>query len=210
MRGWAVVLGWVAMAAGLAQAAEEPGFVSLWDGKTFEGWRASENTESWQIIDGALVCKGPRSHLYYVGEVANHDFKNFHFKVEVMTESKSNSGIYFHTKWQEKDWPKVGYEAQVNNAGGDPQKTGSLYGVEKVAESAAKDGEWYTQEVIVKGNHVTIKVAGKTVVDYEQPENPEREPAWVGRRLSSGTFAFQAHDPQSVVHFKNPRVKVLD
>jgi len=30
-----------------------------------------------------------------------------------------------------------------------------------------------------------------------------------GRRLSSGTFALQGHDPESTVYFRNIRVKPL-
>src|SRR5688572_14308332 len=102
------------LAALLARAEDEPGFKSLMDGKTFTGWKmAEENTNTWTIQDGAFVAKGNRCHLFYVGD--DQPFKNFHLKVEVMTEPNSNGGIYFHTKYQAKDWPKAGFECQVNN-----------------------------------------------------------------------------------------------
>jgi hypothetical protein len=72
----------------------------------------------------------------------------------------------------------------------------------------AKDNQWFTEHIIVRGNHITIKVDGKTVVDYTEPENVIRED-WPGRKLSSGTFALQGHDPNSVVYFKNIMVKPL-
>ena len=40
-----------------------------------------------------------------------------------MTFPKANSGIYIHTRYQDKDWPKRGYEAQVNNSHSDPKRT---------------------------------------------------------------------------------------
>ncbi len=188
-------------------AAEEEGFTSIWDGKSFTNWKASENTDSWQIEDGKLVCKGPRSHLFYTGEMA--PFKNFHFKVDVMTTKGSNSGIYFHTKYQETGWPSAGYEAQVNNTHRDPKRTASLYAVENVMKAPAKDGEWFTEEIIVKGRNIKILVDGKVLVDFTEEE--DRKPGkQFARKLDSGTFAFQAHDPQSVVYFKNVRVKKLD
>ena len=90
-------------------------WISLFDGETLDGWKASENKTSWQIIDGALVAKGPRSHLFYNGDVLNHDFKNFELSVDVKTEGNANAGIYFHTAYQEEGWPDKGFEFQVIN-----------------------------------------------------------------------------------------------
>jgi Domain of Unknown Function (DUF1080). len=79
--------------------AEERGFTSLFNGKNLEGWKASENVDSWSVKDGMLVCAGPRSHLFYE---TKKPFKNFELKVDVMTTPGSNAGIYFHTKFQMK------------------------------------------------------------------------------------------------------------
>jgi len=186
----------------------ESGFVTIFDGKTFAGWKPSvENSNTWKIEDGAFVTRGERSHLYYVGD--GKPFKNFDLKVDVMTETNSNGGIYFHTKYQESDWPRAGFETQVNNTHSDWKKTGSLYDVVNVKESAAKDYQWWTQEVIVRGNQVTVKVDGKTVMEYTEPEG-QKPGAVFTRKLAEGTFALQAHDPGSVVRYKNIRVKRLD
>jgi Domain of Unknown Function (DUF1080) len=82
--------------AGRAALAQDEGWVEMFDGKSLKGWKANENTDSWQVKDGLLVCHGPRSHLFYVAD--DKPFKNFHFKAEVKTTKGSNSGIYFHTK----------------------------------------------------------------------------------------------------------------
>ncbi|HLP75836.1 MAG TPA: DUF1080 domain-containing protein, partial [Candidatus Paceibacterota bacterium] len=109
-----------------AHARAEDGFVSLFDGKTFAGWKtATENTNTWRIEDGALVTRGNRCHLFYVGD--GKPFKDFELKVDVMTEPHSNGGIYFHTKYQETGWPINGFESQVNVSHSDWKKTGSLY-----------------------------------------------------------------------------------
>ena len=101
----------------------------------------------------------------------NHNFKNFHFKADVMTTPGSNSGLYIHTKFQESGWPAAGYEVQVNQTHGDPKKSSGLYGVRDVMEAPAKDNEWYTQEIIVQGKHIITKVNGKTLVDYVEPDD---------------------------------------
>lgn len=189
-------------------AGNEKEFTSLFDGESLEGWNPNENPESWSVEDGKIVCAGERSHLFYVGELA--PFKNFHFKADVMTTPGSNAGIYFHTRFQESGWPKDGYECQVNISHQDPKKTSSLYSVEDVANPPAKDNEWYTQEIIVKDRRILLKVNGETLVDYTEPEGKQSESEDFERRLGEGTFALQAHDPESKVYFKNLRVKKLD
>ena len=181
-------------------------WTQLFDGKSTDGWKINENKESWSIKDGALVCKGNRSHIFYMGKEA--PFKNFHFKCKVMTKPGANAGIYFHTKYQDSGWPKGGYEAQVNNSQSDPKRTGSLYAVVDVLEAPAKDNVWFTEEVIVKGRNIKIIVDGKTVVDFTEEEDRKAGKDFE-RKLSSGTFAFQAHDPGSEVHFKDVMVKKL-
>ena len=197
---------------GVAFAADskEEGFVQLFDGKSFDGWKINEKKESWKIVDGAIVANGPRSHLFYVGD--DKPFVNFELRVDVKTETEANGGIYFHSKFQEEGWPKYGFEAQVNNSPvgkKDPKKTGSLYAVKDVLELHVKDGEWYTETVIVKGKNVVIKINDKVVTDYTEPDDKKAGEDFT-RKLDKGTFALQAHDPGSTVHFKNIRVKRLD
>jgi len=191
-------------------ANSKQGWISLFDGHSLDGWTASEHKDSCRVEDGAIkVGGGDRSHLFYSGPVQNHDFKNFELKAQVKTEPGSNSGIFFHTEYQETDWPKKGYEAQVNNTHEDWRRTGSLYDVEDVRESPVKDGEWFDYDIRVQGKHIVLKVNGKTTVDYTEPDNVARSAERSGRVLSSGTFALQAHDPGSTVYFRDIRVKPL-
>lgn len=187
--------------------ADEADFVSLFNGTDWDGWKPNENVESWSIEDGAIVCQGERSHLFYVGELA--PFKDFHFVAEVKTTPGSNAGIYFHTEYQEKDWPKKGFECQVNISQGDPKKTSSLYGVVNVANPPAADNEWYTQEIIVRGKNIVLKVNGTEMVNYTEGKDPKPADPNFERLIREGTFALQAHDPNSRVYFRNLRVKKL-
>lgn len=184
---------------------DSDGWISLFDGESLKGWKVSENPDSFSVEDGVIVVNGPRAHLFYQGPIQNHQFKNFHFKADVKTTPGSNSGLYFHTQYQEEGWPEIGYEVQVNQTHGDPKKTSGLYGVKDVFEAPVKDGEWYTQEIIVKGKHIITKVNGKTLVDFTEPDDVTG-----GRKISQGTFAVQAHDPKSKVFVKNIKVKPLD
>ena len=194
----------------VTQSAEEEGWISLFDGETLDGWQASENPASFTVEDGRIVAHGPRAHLFYVGDVEDHTFKNFAFKADVMTMPGANSGLYFHTAYQEEGWPAKGYEAQVNNSyDSDPRRTGSLYGVDDVTEAPASDNEWFTEHIIVQGKNITIKVNDKTLVEYTEPDDLAREEGIAGRFLDSGTFAIQDHDPDSRVYYRNIMVKPL-
>lgn len=184
-------------------------WISLFDGKTLNGWQVGENAATFAVQNGTIVAHGPTAHLFYVGKVNAHNFKNFEFKADVMTTPGSNSGIYFHTDYQEKSWPAKGYEVQVNNSHTDWRRTGSLYAIEDVKEVYVKDNEWYTESVSVQGKRVIIKINDKTVVDYTEPENVQRTAGEKGRVISNGTFALQGHDPKSIVYFKNIMVKAL-
>ncbi|MCW3114678.1 MAG: hypothetical protein JWR18_3074 [Segetibacter sp.] len=184
-------------------------WISLFDGKSLNGWKVGANPESFKVEDGAIVVNGNVAHLFYDGPVMNHNFKNFEFKTKVMTFPGSNSGIYFHTGFQEKGFPSKGYEVQVNNSHTDWRRTGSLYAIEDVKEVYVKDNEWYTESITVQGKRVTIKINDKTVVDYTEPENLERSGGNKDRIISNGTFALQGHDPKSKVLFKDIMVKPL-
>ena len=188
---------------------EEEGWISLFDGESFAGWKVNENEATFSIKDGAIVANGERSHLFYDGAVADHNFKNFEFKAQVMTMPNSNGGIYFHTAFQDEGWPSKGYEVQVNNTHTDWRKTGGLYAIDDVKEPPTKDNEWFTQHIIVKGKNIEVRLNGETVVNYTEPDNPERPDGMADRLIDSGTFALQGHDPGSTVHFKDIQVKIL-
>jgi len=187
------------------------GWYSLFNGNDLTGWRTSEDhPDTFRVVDGEIVAHGPVCHLFYDGPVRRANFKNFEWKCEILTRPHSNSGMYFHTKYQANGFPHTGIECQINNTHPDPRKTGSLYRLKDIMnDSPAKDDEWFTQTVIVKGNHIVVKINDKVVNDYTQPENLKREEGWEENVLGSGTFALQGHDPGSEVHFRKIMVKPL-
>ncbi|MEO6316468.1 MAG: DUF1080 domain-containing protein [Chitinophagaceae bacterium] len=181
-------------------------WIALFDGKSLKGWKVGDNAATFTADSGMIIVHGSTAHLFYDGDVRQHNFKNFEFKADVKTMPGANSGIYIHSAFQQGGWPSKGYEIQVNNSHTDWRRTGSLYGIEDVKEVYVKDNEWFTEYIKVQGKRITIKINDKTVVDYTEPEAPARAD---GRMLSGGTFALQGHDPQSIVYYKNILVKPL-
>jgi len=193
-------------------------WIELFNGKDLTGWKANESPESFTVRDGNIVANGKRSHLIYLGEDGKADFKNFEFSIDVMTYHLTNSGVYFHTAYQEEGWLTKGYEMQINSThhgAGDykeVKKGGSLYSVRNVYKAFAKDSVWYTMNLRVVGKHIQVRIDGKLIVDYVEPVKPSRyrEVAKDQDLLSHGTFALQGHDFESTAFFKNIRVKKLD
>jgi len=204
-----------AMTALGLSAAEEP-WVELFDGRSLKGWRASENASSWKVVDGTLSADGPRSHLFYTGPVRGARFRNFELEVEVLTRPLCNSGIYFHTAWQETGFPRKGFEVQIANsyigegAYRERKKGGSLYGLRNIYKQFAADDRWYKINVLVRGKNVQIRQDGLLLVDYVEPNPPViPDGPETGRFLDQGTFALQCHNDGSKARFRSVRVRPL-
>jgi Domain of Unknown Function (DUF1080) len=191
----------LAGAVSAEETALEPGFVSLFDGKTLDGWKCNNKPEEFTIEDGAIKANGSCTHLFYAGKVSDAKFKNYELKLDVMTRKSSNGGVFIGTTYQQEGWPS-GFEIQVNNTQSDPQKSGGLYNVIKNPD-AFEDDKWMKFEITVKDGDVKVKINGKKIADYKHDPSTTKLPA------DGGTFAFQAHDPGSTTLYKNIRVKVL-
>lgn len=176
------------LAAVACQAAEKPGkWVKMFDGKTLNGWKAGERPESWSVKNGAIVGDGDVSHLFWMKEQC----ENCEFKAKVKINHAGNSGMYFRAEFG-PGWPK-GYEAQVNNSHGDWRRTGSLYAIKDIKEQLIPDDTWWEQHIIADGNHITIMVNGKPVVDYVDEKNA----------FTKGHLALQQHNKGAIVEFKD-------
>ena len=190
MKKLLILVSCVALTLALPLAAEY-GWITMFDGQTLDGWRANEKPENWTVEDGTITGRGGRSHLFWMKEECG----DCEFMVEVKISDHGNSGMYFRAAFGE-GWPD-GYEAQVNSTHKDPKRTGSLYNFENVMEQLVPPDTWFTQHIIAKGNHIIIKVNGKTAVDYVDEKNT----------YMKGQLALQQHDPGSVVHYRNLKMR---
>lgn len=195
-----------------AGEAREPkpdadGWYALFDGRSLDGWKAAEHPQGFRVEDGHIAAGGtPLAHLYYVGPVRNARFEDFELQAEVRTRPKGNSGIDFHTEFQDKGFPGRGFEFQINNTGSDKAfRTGGIYPARPFGRIVAKDDEWFECHLLVRGDKVVLKVDGETTLETTLPRE-----AKTGRTLGRGTLAIQSHDPGSMVHFRSIRVKPLD
>jgi len=197
--GLGILVGGLALAASPVISADDKkdddkDWVQLFNGKDLEGWMTHPDDKAkWEVKEGVLVGTGEAGHLFS----KRGDYENFVYRVEAKINDHGNSGQYFRTKYG-PSFPK-GYEAQINSTHSDPVRTGSLYNFVAVRDMLVKPDEWFTQEVTAVGNHIVIKVNGKTTVDFVDKKNT----------YTKGHFALQQHDPGTVVMFRKIEVKEL-
>ena len=195
-----------AIAALFAQFALAGEWVQMFDGKTLNGWKVNTETPStFSVEDGTIKVHGPRAHLFY-GKDGKAQFKNFEFECEVKTAKSANAGIFIHTAYQEKGWPSVGYECQVNATQKDWRKTGSIYSFKDVKTPGHVDDTWFTYNIKVEGKKITVTIDGKVTNEYTEPADHKEKT----KRLSTGTIALQGHDPGSLIYFRKLRIRKLD
>jgi hypothetical protein len=176
----------------------------LFNGKDLSGWKTHPDDKAkWEVVDGMIIGTGPAGHLFS----ERGDYENFHFRIEAKINDEGNSGQYFRATYA-KAFPP-GYEAQINSTHGDPIRSGSLYPDRRdgyseeekkmmiIRDQLVRPDEWFTQEIIADGNHIVIKLNGKTTVDFVD----ER------KRHAKGHFAFQQHNEGSVVTIRKAEVR---
>ena len=205
-----------APAAARAWAEGSSDWFPLFDGKSLNGWKPSEHEGTFKVVDGQIVAHGERSHLFYTGPIHGADFRNFELTAEIKTMPGANSGVYFHTAFQESGFPAAGFEVQVEN--NEPvsktgyverKKTGSLYGIRNVYKTFVQNGEWFRMSILVRGKQVQTRINDMLVVDFVEADPPFQADPKFQRVLNHGTFALQGHDPGSTTYFRNIRVRPL-
>jgi hypothetical protein len=205
---------WMTIAAGLTAA--EPGFISLFDGKSLNGWTLLEKGSSGRgyIVDnGLLVCpKDGGGNL-----LTEREFANFIFRFEFRMEPGGNNGIgirapvagdiaYTGMEIQILDHDHERYRGRLKPT----QYHGSIYDVFPAKTGALKPaGEWNEEEIVANGRRVQVKVNGSTIVDadLDSVKDPEVLKKHPGLARASGRIGFLGHG--SLVEFRNIRIKEL-
>ena len=197
--GLAAVVLQVSGAIGVSMGDEN--WVSLFDGKTLEGWeRVGSEKSVWEVRDGALQGSGDASMLV----CTKGPYRNFRYRAEIMINDKGQQRLYFRTT--RKPGFTDGYEAQIDSTHTDPIRTGSLYGMNHVYKRLVEPGTWFTYDIEVRddvwrGRDVTrirVTVDGNELYEYLDFD----------QTFKSGHFAFQQHDPGSRVSIR--KVEVLE
>ncbi len=195
-----------APAAELSKEEADAGFVSLFDGKTLDGWQGS--VKGYAVENGAMICK-PGGNLYTKNEYADFVFR-FEFKIP----PGGNNGVGIRTPMG-VNAAYGGMEIQILDdrheryKGIQPyQAHGSIYGVVPAKRDHLKPaGQWNSEEISCKGPLVKITLNGTVIVDadlskIDQTIDHRKHP---GLHNEKGYIGFLGHG--APVEFRNIRIK---
>ncbi|MEC9002016.1 MAG: DUF1080 domain-containing protein [Planctomycetota bacterium] len=227
-----ITLTLIATCSPAAEPKLSPGFVSMFNGKTLQGWSVmpAKAKLAWTAENGMIVGDGDKGRSYLVFD--NHEIADFEMKLSYRFPGKGNSGINLRAI-PDKTGKRLfqGYHVDFGHVGIGKQVLGAwdfhtpgrrehacFRGdrlvidkddkptVTKIAGAVTLDdihkGGWNDVHVSVKGNRFAFSINGKPSSEFI--EHLPRE-----RRLEKGMIQLQLHDPGMIVHFKNLQIKIL-
>lgn len=197
----------------VSQAADENGWISLFNGTDLAGWTHQNGGEpkGWDVEDGAIHRAEGGGNLH-----TRETFLNFELEFEWKVAKGVNSGL----KYRFHDG--VGPEYQVLDDANATQETkplgqaAALYVIKEATGKKLKPaGEWNQARIVARGNHLEHWLNGVKVVEIEIGTEE-----WKTRKAASkfkgregfGTFEGPIHlqDHGGEAWFRNLRIRRLD
>jgi hypothetical protein len=191
-------------AAGLLPGRSEEGFVSLFDGKTLDGWRIMGEPEGFQVVDGVIRSESGRRGLWLCSE---RRYADFILRLEWRVAREGNSGVFIRCGREGYPWV-TGSEVQITHEKRDDLHcTGALYGRVAVdPRPVTRPGVWHTFEIQCRGPRIRVFTDGLPVVDVDQ-----RQVERLRNRARKGYIGLQdSHNPQGWIEYRRIRIKTLD
>jgi hypothetical protein len=185
------------------QASSQTGWITLFDGKSLDGF-TKVGDANWRIEDGMIVADKGNGFL-----VTKTDYKDYEIKAEFWVDTDSNSGIFIRCTDAEKIGAETCYEVNVWDTRPDPSYgTGAIVNVAKVNPMPHAGGKWNTFEITAKGSSFTVVLNGEKTVDNAQDA-----------KLANGKVALQhgvsvkdangVPNDKGVVKFRKVEIKPL-
>jgi len=152
----------------LAQGAE----VSLFDGKSLDGWDQL-GTTNWRVADGIIVADGKVKDAYnYL--VSKQSFKDYVLHVEFWASDDANSGVHIRCSDPTKVGDHTCYEANIFD-----QRPDATYGTGAITQFVEVDpmpkvgGKWSTFDITAKGRQITVVLNGQKTAELRNNLWPE-------------------------------------
>lgn len=197
-----------------AGKTDEKGFVTLFDGKTLNGWKLVRGRGPGYVVkDGVLICPVEGGGNLFTEK----EYANFIFRFEFKTEPGGNNGVGIRAPL-EGDAAYQGMEIQILDDGHEKYKGkikseqhhGSVYDVIPARTGFLKPaGEWNEEEIMARGDRIRVTLNGVIILDADLSTVREEEvlKKHPGLRRKTGHIGFLGHG--SLVEFRNIRIKAL-
>ena len=220
------------LTAGCAVFTGGPRWVSLFDGRTLNGWKLVQGQAKFEVRDGTIVgsvTEGETQNTFLATE--DDTFTNFIFEAEFRCDLKINSGVNFRSRpadgkvnrvyglQYEIDPTKRALTGGVQEEGGygrrgkdnwlAPDEAGGplLEAWQKQHGDQFKAGEWNTMRIEVRGPKIKTWLNGHLLADFA-----DNDPV----AIPHGFFGLQVHATKEKelwgkeVAFRNLRVQRLE
>ena len=193
--------------AGLNESSKQAGFISLFDGKTFESWEGSRDV--FRIEDGAIVggtLSENVAHNDFLCTVASYDDFELRLQCKLLGDN-ANAGIQIRSRRVPDHYEVSGYQADMGQ-----QYWGCLYDEsrrnkvlarpepEKIAE-VVRTGQWNDYIIRCEGKRIQLWINGFQTVDYTEPDDTIPQSGIIGLQIHGG--------PPSEAWYRNIRIKPL-
>ena len=196
-------------------STKEDGFVSLFDGKSLNGWITMNKTGKGYVVkNGILFCPATGGgNLFSVKE-----YSNFILRFEFRLQEGSNNGVGIRSPLHSRDPAYTGMEIQVLDNQSPRYKDklrstqyhGSIYDVAPAKRGFLKPiGNWNKEEITADGRQITVKLNGTTIVNFDldsvtDSKTLQKHP---GLSRKKGHIGFLGHGTK--VEFRNIRIKEI-
>ncbi|PXX25191.1 DUF1080 domain-containing protein [Arenibacter sp. ARW7G5Y1] len=198
----------------LTEEEKKEGFKSLLNGKDLDHWVG--NKTDYVMENNELLVRpkrGGHGNLYTAEE-----YSDFIFRFDFKLTPGANNGLGIHAPlkgdaaYEGKELQILDNTAEIYANLKPYQYHGSVYGIMAAKRGALNPvGEWNSQEVVVKGNHVKVTLNGTVIVDGDWKEASKNGTAdhkeHPGLERNTGHIGFLGHGAE--LAFRNIRIKDL-
>jgi hypothetical protein len=227
-----LVTGIFATAASIGRSADEK-WVSLFDGKTLNGWKHLDGKAKFEVRDGTIVgivTEGVTQNSFLVTE--DDTFTDFVFECEFRCDPGLNSGVQFRSRPADEKVKRVygtQYEIDptaraltggVQEEGGYGRRGPSNWLAPRDSKGELRDAwnkahgdkfkpapAWNACRIECRGTHIKTWLNGELLADFDDAAEV---------RIPSGFFGLQVHATKNAelfgreVAFRNLRVMRLE
>jgi len=192
-------------------AASGAEWVSLFNGKNLDGWKAIDGPmSSWKVEDGMLYCSGGGGGWLS----SDKEYSNFEIELEFRVPENGNSGVFLRAPHQGNP-AFAGMEVQVLDDKGPEftklqpyQYCGSLYDLEPPKSHVSKPaGEWQKMHIVCDGRNVKVTLNGTQIVDANLDNYAGKLSTHPGLKRSGGYVGLQNHGTR--LDYRNIRLREL-
>jgi hypothetical protein len=193
-------LGIVALNVNAAEPAAQPdgpgprlpSAVSLFDGKTFDGWEGNKDVfrvEDGAIVGGSLQKKVVRNEFL----CTTREYGDFELRLKFRVLGKDpNAGVQIRSRRIPNHHEMIGYQADIGQGYwgalyDESRRRKVLAGPSKdLIQKAVKKEDWNDYVIRCEGKRIRLWLNGYLTVDYTEPDDKIEQKGVLGLQVHSG------------------------